>query len=387
MIQLSGITWDHPRGYAPLVAAQSRYATTHGVDVAWRKRSLKDFGDASLESLAEQFDLLVIDHPHMGVAHEARCLLPYDVLLPGGSLAAMRGSSAGLSFESYHYAGQQWALPIDAACQVAAYRPDLLDASDLPKTWDEVYTLAEKLHQRDQSVGMALCPTDSLCSFLTLCAQSGDAPQEGRGKLAEDATVLRVLEQLKRLKEICHPDCLQSNPIRLFDTMATAESSLVYAPLAFGYTNYSRIGYAPRALRFTTIPDTHRALLGGAGIAISAHCTQPKAAAAYAAWLYSDSYQKNHYTRDGGQPGNAAAWRDSEADNLTGGFFSGTWATIQEAYTRPRHPGWPQFQEYLGDRVHAYLAKGGDPSGVVSDLQRAYLKQKLNRSSPENTIL
>ena len=71
MITLRGITWDHPRGYAPLAASVAPYAQAHSVRVEWERRSLKDFGDAPLPELARDYDLLIIDHPHVGQESES----------------------------------------------------------------------------------------------------------------------------------------------------------------------------------------------------------------------------------------------------------------------------------------------------------------------------
>ena len=48
------------------------------MQIEWEKRSLKDFGDQSLIDLANQFDLLINDHPHSGVAASTQCVLALD---------------------------------------------------------------------------------------------------------------------------------------------------------------------------------------------------------------------------------------------------------------------------------------------------------------------
>jgi len=349
MIELTGITWDHPRGYAPLLANPAGA----GVHVAWQRRSLKDFGDATLADLARRFDLIVLDHPHVGEA-ALGSLCPLDPLLPAATLEALGTPSAGPSFASYHLAGQQWALPVDAACQVASYRPDLLSPSDLPQTWKEVHDLAVSLRSLGLHLGLALGPTDSLCCFLTLAAQSGDAPSEDRWIRRE--TVLTVLTQLRALRDAGHPSCLEWNPIALYERMAAGDP-IAYCPLAFGYTNYSRPTLAPQRhrLAFTAIPGRTGALLGGAGMGVSAHGRNPAAAAAYAAWICGADIQRTSYVAAEGQPAHGGAWHDGKADRVTGAFFSGTFTTLAAAYTRPRLPGWPVFQEALGNMVHAHL--------------------------------
>lgn len=170
---LKSITWDHPRGYAPLYASADRYKKLTGVDIIWSKRSLKDFGDTSIQALSENFDLLIIDHPHIGIAAVSQCLLKLDELMSKEELNLFALQSVGPSFLSYNYQNHQWALPIDAACQVASYRSDLF-LSKIPETWNKVFSIANNLRQKKKFIGIALCGTDCNCTFLTLSAQHNE---------------------------------------------------------------------------------------------------------------------------------------------------------------------------------------------------------------------
>lgn len=367
-ITLRGMTWDHPRGYDCLHAADATRGGDSAVRVAWDKRSLKDFGDAPLSQLARTYDLLVIDHPHAGQAAASGALLPLDRLLAAEALDALDDGQSGPSFTSYHYAGHLWALAIDAACQVASYRPDRIDPSELPRDWDGFFEFAKAQRRKGCFCGMALCPTDALCSFLTLSAQFGDAPDE-TGKWVSESTFLDVVDMLRRIADVCVPESLNWNPIRLYEAMATDTSgTLVYAPLAFGYTNYARNSYRPQRLAYSGIPGRTHALLGGAGIAVSAHSAHPEQAAAYGLWLCQAERQCGVYLEHGGQPAHPAVWRDAAADALCGGFFSGTRDTLRHAYQRPRFPGWPHFQETLGDTVLACLRSELDARVAWSQL-------------------
>ena len=121
---LTGITWNHTRGYLPLVAAAQRFADRDpGIEIVWHKRSLQEFADAPIERLAESFDLLVIDHPFVGYAARHPTLLPLDEYLPADYLADQAANSVGRSFESYHFGGHLWALAIDAATPSAPTDP------------------------------------------------------------------------------------------------------------------------------------------------------------------------------------------------------------------------------------------------------------------------
>src|SRR5439155_13375969 len=114
VIQLRGMTWNHPRGVDPLVAHARHAAARFGVDVAWDARSLEDFEAHPLDDLAARYDLMVIDHPHTGMAAASGCLLPLDGQGRDAELRALEGNTVGSSHESYNYAGRQWALAIDA---------------------------------------------------------------------------------------------------------------------------------------------------------------------------------------------------------------------------------------------------------------------------------
>src|SRR5919197_926223 len=102
--RLIGITWNHTRGFLPLVATAQRFAEIHtGVEIVWQKRSLQAFGDQPLEQLAPQFDLLVIDHPFVGYAAANPVILALDDYLPAEFLADQAANSVGKSYESYVY--------------------------------------------------------------------------------------------------------------------------------------------------------------------------------------------------------------------------------------------------------------------------------------------
>ena len=131
-IILKGMTWSDPRGYDPVVAAAEVFREAHPyVQIIWDKRSLQGFESTPVDELAAEYDLMVIDHPHVGAIVEEGCLSAFDDYLPRDVLLKLEAETVGKSFQSYAYAGHQWALPIDAAAQVQAIRPDLIDAPAL----------------------------------------------------------------------------------------------------------------------------------------------------------------------------------------------------------------------------------------------------------------
>ena len=376
MIKLKGITWDHARGYDPLIASSELYYKEKGIQVEWQKRSLTNFGDQSLEALSKQFDLIIMDHPHVGVAEASQCLMPLNDLLPANILNELKISSAGPSFESYHYHEKQWALPIDAAMQCASYRADLMVNDSLPNTWEEVFALAKTLASKKLYIGMALCPTDCLCSFLSLTAQFGSPIQENNELLVEPSVGIKALSMLRTMRDIFHPKALDWNPIALYDYMAE-QNDIAYSPLTFCYTNYSRAGFRKNILKYHTAPEINNAVLGGAGIAITSSCSNVQEAANYAAWICSDVVQSTIYVNAQGQPGNKMAWENKQANVITNNFFSNTMPSLTNTYLRPRYQGWPKFQTFIGETIHAYLLHDTAPELVLEKLQAAYTASYL----------
>ncbi len=137
-----GLTWDHPRGYNALAAAAARLDVNRDkFTLAWKKQPLEGFEAHPIADLCARYDLVVLDHPHVGEAVAAKCLRPLEALFGADEIAALQADTIGPCLSSYKYEGQHWALPLDAATQVMAYRADLM-GGDAPVTWDEVIALS-----------------------------------------------------------------------------------------------------------------------------------------------------------------------------------------------------------------------------------------------------
>ena len=159
---------------------------------------------------------------------------------------------------------------------------------------------------------------------------------------------------------------LASNPPTILDRMANSDE-IAYVPLAFGYANYARSGFARRQLWFAPGPGTATSAgapivpsgtLGGAGLAVSSSTAHPEAACAYTAFTASGQVQRTTYAEGGGQPAHREAWTDRHLNDESGAFFASTLGALDEAYLRPRFDGFLGFQDVAGDLVHRYLRTG-----------------------------
>ena len=378
-VVLRGSSWDHARGHAPMVATAAEYERRcdGAVRIQWKPRSLKAFGMARVEELAADFDLILIDHPHIGAMAESGAVVPLDELIDMDALAELAAGSPGRSHQSYKYGGHLWALAVDAACQVAAWRPDLI--TDAPRTWDEVSELA-----RSGRVLWPLGDVDSAASFLSLAALAGHPCGLGQGEFVDRDVGRFALETMCTVADRSDPRCLSMNPISVLDTLSTSDD-FVYSPLLFGYVSYSRLDVAGPRVRFGDVPVVLRepsgALLGGVGLAVSSKSRATAEAVDYAHYVADPTTQRTLYFRSGGQPAHASAWTDPEVDRLSGGFFSSTRATITGAWTRPRHPAFAGFQNEMIALFANWRQRAERPDELLDDLEALH-EQALQGKAP-----
>ena len=372
-ITLKGMTWSHPRGYDPMVACSQDWLRKTGIVVEWDKRSLQDFESFPVEELARRYDLIVIDHPHVGQITAENCLAPLDVPGRAAAFAALSEGSVGASFPSYHWQGHQWAFPIDTATQVLAFRPDRLGRA--PTTWAEVLDLA-----KTGEVLLPLRPPHSLMCLFTLCGNLGMPCSVDQGRPFVDADVaVQAIEMIRELAALTDPACTGMAPIAVLDRMGEGGSPYSLAPLIYGYVSYALEGFRANHIAFTDMPVAGTSgpvgsALGGTGIAVSAFSANREAAIDFAYWIASDEVQADRYWRSGGQPGHAAGWEDDAANAATLGFYRKTRPTLEGAWLRPRHDGYMPFQEGASQRINQAVTSREPAAKAIADLNDLFVK-------------
>ena len=380
--RLTGIGWDHPRGYDCFVASKAAFeAENPDIEIVWDKRSLKDFGDYPIEPLADRYDIIVVDHPFVGTAHETGCLLDLKTVVPGAVEAAL-GDEVGKSARSYAFAGGVYGLPTDAAAQVAAYRPDLLAEldRDVPRTLDDVLDVAQAARAKGRWMAAPAGPTDSICMVMSYSVNL-----KGRDDdlYSDRATLSTVLDLLTELMALAHPKSTERNPIATLNAMAAGDE-IVYVPLAFGYSNYARTGRSPPVLAADFAgpgPEpTAGALLGGAGCSLTRSCKDLEAAERYLTWLHTPKVMAGDYFAGGGQPGSRAAWLDEGVNAASNNFFRDTLKTLDNAYLRPRFHGFVPYFKAVGETVNHFLRGEGNKNETIDAIADGYAKAVEGRS-------
>lgn len=372
-IVLNGITWGHSRGYTPLAAYAQRFSELNpGVEVVWKKRTLQEFADFPIEKLTEQYDLLIIDHPWVGRAAATNCVLPLDNYLTREYLDDQQANSIGHSHESYFFGGHQWALAIDAATPVASYRKDLFERNRIPvpQAWEQVLALA-----KEGKVAVPAIPIDLLMNFYMFCLAHGKEPFISEDEVIDVDTGMKALMTMKELYSLVDPSMFENNPIAVAELM-TGRNDFFYCPFAYGYSNYSRTGYARNLLHYTDLVSYKqsplRSTIGGTGIAVSAFSNNRETAVRFVREIVSPECQRSFYMEHGGQPGHGAAWLDEGANRLCHDYFKNTLPAMQRGYMRPRYNGYLHFQDEAGEPIQSFLKNGTEPLTVIKKINQLY---------------
>lgn len=367
--KLRGMTWDHPRGLDSLTSADKAIAKLTGTSIDWEARSLLDFGDQPLIEFYEDFDLIILDHPHVPDAVVAKTIIPFDELLTAQELFKLANSSVGPSHDSYIYRGKQWALAIDAAAQVSAYRPDLIGAP--PKLWDEVLSLG-----KEGKLLWPYKPVDAFCSFATLIFQFG-SPLCATNSFIDKQSAAATLDFMIELSQNVPSFCATSNPIDIAERLAEGSDYAVGVSM-FGYSNYSRRNFRKNLIKYYQIPSfdgqARGSILGGAGIGVSSASKNAELAARAAVALCSHEIQAGEYLAGGGQPGDVSAWKNQSANALTADFFINTLSTLEGAWVRPRILGWPELQFSVGNLIAEILSARVFSDRDLQEIEDSYRK-------------
>lgn len=374
---LRGLTWDHPRGYVVLDAL----AADGGI--RWDRQPLEGFESRPVRTLADDYDLVVIDHPGLGEAVRDGALRPLEEVLSAAELAACAAASAGRCYDSYRLGGRQWALPIDAAAQVSVCRPGDLD--DRPSSWPDACRAA-----RRHRTAVCLGGPHALLMFSAICVALGAPPACSAGdEVFADpeagAEAVGIMADLLAHAEVA---LAARNPIGVLDAMA-ADGGPAYCPLVYGYVTYQRPTpgtrqHGARALAAFDAPagpGGTGSVLGGTGVAVTRSCADLAAARQQLLRLVSEEVQVGRYAELGGQSADRRAWQDPAADAAAGGFYSATRRTIAAAWVRPRFAGYLAFQAAASAALRDGLFAGDKHRALVDLVNRRWLSG-AGRESP-----
>ncbi|MGN6550153.1 MAG: carbohydrate ABC transporter substrate-binding protein [Pararhizobium sp.] len=369
--RFSGLTWDHPRGYRALEAASAEGP------IAWARQPLEGFESHPIADLASRYDLLVLDHPHIGEAIAEDCLQPIEDWFSPAEIEAWASATIGRALESYRWNGRHYALPLDVAMQVAARDPERVP--DAPDSWDEVVRLSET-----QPVALSLAGPHAVLTFFSLCLSLGEDP--GGEDLISDAVGREALRHVMRLSERAPKGTEGLNPISLLEAIA-ARRGIALVPLVFGYVNYAVPAPGRLPVAFSNAPresagGRRGSVLGGTGIGITRRRRPDHELLDHLRWLMSQEALLRFIPCHDGQPSAREAWLSEEVNGAWGGFYAATAETAEQAWVRPRSDGYIAFQTAASDALRQAINATTAADGILAQLRtlwRASLEAARNR--------
>ena len=370
MTSLSGLTWDHPRGFNALDAAARLEKSRGGIEIQWSRQPLEGFEEHPIEELCAGYDLVVLDHPHIGEAVKSRSLVPLEDVLTNEQIADISRRTIGACFDSYRYAGKHWALPLDAAAQVMANRPDAVEP---PETWDGIVTAAAKAPTVLSLAG----PHAALTLFSIALTLSGRLAVDGR--LFQAGVGEAALEIMQQIHDRAPAVARSLNPIGILQTMAETDE-IALCPLIFGYVNYasSDIRLPAHRLAFADAPVSkglgrRGSILGGTGIGLTKRCNVTPELVRHLIWLMGNDAQMRFIPEHDGQPSARDAWRDKNVNQAWGEFYRSTEDTLEHAHVRPRYAGYIAFQKRASQIVRDGLEGSRSHAATIAALEQAYI--------------
>lgn len=375
-ILLHGITWDHRRAIDPLVAALPAFRARYpGIAIKWSSRPLHGFEFTPVDELARDYDLIVLDHPFAGTIAATRCLIPVDEIT-----SSLRQAFIGPSLETYEYHGHVWALPIDAASQVAVSRPDLLQrlAASTPSRWDEVLALGRLARRHGLYLATGLRGVHSLMTFFTLCANLGHpCGTDPKHPLIDVLVAREVLSLMRELTSLCAPGCLDLNSIAVHEAMVQRDD-LVFCPAVYCYATYAESDKR-RPLGFHDFPGPRGpggSTIGGTGLGVSSYGRHSDAALAYARFL-SEAATQFAFAGHHGQPARIECWDNDDVNSHFGGCYRATRQTMERAWIRPRYHGYLAFQAKGGELIEQHLRGHLGEADLLRQLGLAFAASAL----------
>lgn len=373
MPQFKGLTWDHPRGYNTLAAAAAAIDPERdGFSLQWDKQPLEGFESHPIADLCARYDLVVLDHPHVGEAVAHDCLIPLEDVFGTPALELLEAATIGPCLSSYHFAERYWALPLDAASQVMALRPDLVDGP-VPRTWDEVVQLSND----GGKVAMSLAGPHACLSFLSTAAALGEPPAERDPDVLVSREVgQQVFDLMSHLAARSPASVSALNPIGILGHMS-ANDDVALCPLIYGYVNYSADG----PVRFWDAPrkvlgGRPGSTLGGTGIGVSRRCVMTPQLRTHLLWLLGQEAQTRFIPAHQGQPSRRSAWTDPQVNAHSNSFYLNTADTLEQAYVRPRHNGYIAFQSVASQLLRDAFTARARAEPTLDKLQSLYMESR-----------
>ncbi|MDP2433080.1 MAG: ABC transporter substrate-binding protein [Pseudomonadota bacterium] len=316
-------------------------------------------------------DLIGMDVIWTGEFAEAGWVLPW----PDKAAERARAGRLASAIDSATHAGRLWAAPFTTNTQLLWYRGDRMTAS--PKTWDEMFALAERLGERGAIQAQGERYEGLTVFFVSLLASAGGSvlAPDGLSVSLEEAPTRRALEVMRRLAHSPAADPALSNA-REDQTRLAFETGKPSFMLNYTYvwpSAHANVPELARQMRWARWPAViagrpSRVTLGGVNLAVGAHSRHPDLAFEAATCLAAEPNQRQAATLGGLPPTIAALYDDAEV-RATFPFADLLRETLRDAVQRPQTPLNADVSLAISHTLHPM--RDIDPVADVARLRKA----------------
>ncbi|MCJ8331811.1 MAG: hypothetical protein HRT89_24145 [Lentisphaeria bacterium] len=353
MSNLSGITWDHRRGWGPLEMVQNSHNQSGAsLSIDWMFQEQDQFGMIPVNEISEQCDIFFIHQSQIGQAASDGLILSIDDTYD---------HYVGQAFASCHWNEKLWALPVDMSCHVSACK----DHESISRmNWDELLNIASP-----SQMGIALAGVNCLEVLFSLLVTGGNFLLLGQ-EFPLSGKVVDTLDLLKALKSEAHPDSINWYTRDVLDALSVG--TIKFSPMVFGSIEYEINGIVYDDIPSYTGKKPHGVCSRVYAVAVSAHSKNQDEAIAFAKTMSSAAIQANEWLANGGQPASRNAWfKNMRKFSL----FKNTLFTMDESFCRPTHNQWLDCQYDMFTELHDWLSKdSNDFFGIDKHLRECWAK-------------
>ena len=172
---LKGLAWGHRRATGPLKPLTDAFSRERpDISIDWTVRPLSDFEHQPIASIADRFDLMIIDHPFCGDIAASGACLPLEEAIPELSPDADR-----------HYVGprlQAIALPAMYGPRRSTPQPHTRrfgrtycrkQPNSFPTDWEETVQLGKRLRKAGLYIATPVTSPHAFATVASLMANLG----------------------------------------------------------------------------------------------------------------------------------------------------------------------------------------------------------------------
>lgn len=339
-----------------------------------------------LNAKSSEIDLMDLDVVWPAEFAQAEYVLPLDRFIQKDNYDLSQYNKGAISAAQYN--GKTWALPRFVDVALLFYRKDIVD--NPPKTWEELYQMAEKdqgkggtkfgyLMQAKQYEGL-------VCNALEFIASYGGNFVDKNGNVVINSP--EAIKGLSEMVKFVNSDFVPKN----ITTFTEPESHTAFIngqsafirnwTYQFALANDKKQSKIVGKVGIAPLPkgdEKSVSTLGGWETAISKYSKHPQQAWEFLKFVAGEKGEKIDAINGGHAPAVLSLYKDEDVIKAYPYFGdAGFQAGIEKAVSRPVVPNYPKISEIIQTHVSKAITKQETPQQAVEGMEKE-MKAALNK--------